>query len=183
MIKPVYVYGSGVLRKEAQNIEPNYPELNKLIEDMFETMYNSDGIGLAAPQVGLSIRLFVIDASPLAEDHPELEGFKKVFINAQIIERGGETVLFNEGCLSIPNLREDVERPDSVLIKYQDENFAFHEERFEGTAARVIQHEYDHLDGIMFTDRVSAIRKQMLKSKLNSISKGKYNASYKTKLV
>lgn len=183
MIKPVYVIGSSVLRKVAKNIESDYPKLNELIGNMFETMYNSDGIGLAAPQVGLSIRLFVIDASPLAEDHPELENFKKVFINAQIVERSEELVLFNEGCLSIPNLREDVERPDSVLIKYQDENFAFHEERFDGTAARVIQHEYDHLDGILFTDRVSAIRKQMLKGKLNTISKGKFNASYKTKLV
>ncbi|MDY0199447.1 MAG: peptide deformylase [Tenuifilaceae bacterium] len=183
MIKPVYVYGSSVLRKVAQNIEPNYPMLNELISNMFETMYNSDGVGLAAPQVGLSIRLFVIDASPLADEHPELENFKKVFINAQIVERSEELVLFNEGCLSIPNLREDVERPESVLIKYQDENFAFHEERFDGTTARVIQHEYDHLDGILFTDRVSAIRRQMLKSKLNTISKGKFNASYKTKLV
>ena len=183
MIKPVYVIGSSVLRKVAKNIESDYPKLNELIGNMFETMYNSDGIGLAAPQVGLSIRLFVIDASPLADEHPELENFKKVFINAQIVERSEELVLFNEGCLSIPNLREDVERPESVLIKYQDENFAFHEERFDGTAARVIQHEYDHLDGILFTDRVSAIRRQMLKSKLNTISKGKFNASYKTKLV
>ena len=183
MIKPVYVYGSSVLRKVAQNIEPSYPMLNELMNDMFETMYHSDGIGLAAPQVGLSIRLFVIDASPLADEHPELADFKRVFINAEIVERNGETVLFSEGCLSIPNLREDVARPDSIVIKYQDEKFAFHEEQFEGTAARVIQHEYDHLDGILFTDRVSAIRKQMLKSKLNTISKGKYNASYKTKLV
>jgi len=183
MIKPVYVYGSTVLRKVAQNIEPNYPKLDELIKDMHETMYHSDGVGLAAPQVGISIRLFVIDATPLADENPELEGFKRVFINAQIAERSKDLVLYSEGCLSIPNLREDVERPDSIVIKYQDEDFKFHEERFEGIAARIIQHEYDHLDGILYTDRVSMIRKQMLKSKLHSISKGKYNVPYKTKLV
>ena len=183
MIKPVYVYGSSVLRKTAQNIEPSYPKINELIKDMYETMYHSDGVGLAAPQIGLSIRLFVIDATPLAEENPELENFNKIFINAQIVERNDELVLYSEGCLSIPNLREDVERPDSILIKYQDENFEHHEERYEGIAARVIQHEYDHLDGILYTDRISGIRKQMLKSKLNAISKGKYNVPYKTKLV
>jgi peptide deformylase len=183
MIKPVYVYGSPVLRKVASEITPDYPNLKGLIADMFETMEHSDGIGLAAPQIGISIRLFIIDASPLAEDHPEMENFRRVFINAHIIERTGELKLYNEGCLSIPNIREDVERPESVLMSYVDENFQPHEERFEGLAARIIQHEYDHLDGILFTDKISAIRRQLLKSKLNAISKGKVNASYKVKIA
>lgn len=183
MIKPVYVYGSSILRRVAEDITPDYPNLDQLYEDMFETMYQSDGIGLAAPQVGLSIRVFVIDASPLADEHPEMEDFKKVFINAKITERTGNPVLYNEGCLSIPNIREDVERPETVTIEYLDENFAPHKEKYEGLAARIIQHEYDHLDGILFTDRVSPIRKQLLKSKLNAIAKGKFSASYRVKLV
>ncbi|MFP4557424.1 MAG: peptide deformylase [Bacteroidales bacterium] len=182
MIKPVYIYGSPVLRKTATNISPDYPELNRLIDDMFETMYHSDGIGLAAPQIGLSKRLFLIDASPLEEEHPEMKNFKKVFINAHIIERSGSNLAYNEGCLSIPNIREDIQRPESILIKYVDENFEPHEERFEGIAARIIQHEYDHLDGILFTDRVSPIRRQLLKSKLVAISKGKVNVPYKVKI-
>ena len=182
MIKPVYVYGSPVLRKVAANINPDYPNLKELIEDMFETMYQSDGIGLAAPQVGLSIRLFVIDASPLVAEHPEMENFKKVFINAQITERKGNPTLYNEGCLSIPNIREDIERPESITIEYLDENFNPKKEEYNGLAARIIQHEYDHLDGILFTDKVSAIRRQLLKSKLNAISKGKVNASYRIKI-
>lgn len=183
MIKPVYVYGSPVLRRVAQDITPDYPKLKELIDDMFDTMYHSDGIGLAAPQIGLSIRLFIIDGNPLAEDNPELEGFKKVFINAQIVEKDEHETLYNEGCLSIPNIREDVERPESIVIKYVDENFTPHEERYGGVAARIIQHEYDHLDGILFTDKVSTIRKQLLKSKLNAITKGKFNVSYKVKLA
>lgn len=183
MIKPIYVYGSPVLRRVAQDITPDYPKLKELIDDMFDTMYHSDGIGLAAPQVGLSIRLFIIDGNPLAEDNPELEGFKKVFINAQIVEKDEHETLYNEGCLSIPNIREDVERPESIVIKYVDENFTPHEERYGGVAARIIQHEYDHLDGILFTDKVSTIRKQLLKSKLNAITKGKFNVSYKVKLA
>lgn len=182
MIKPVYIYGSPVLRKTATNISPDYSELNRLIDDMFETMYHSDGIGLAAPQIGLSKRLFLIDASPLEEEHPEMKNFKKVFINAHIIERSGSNLAYNEGCLSIPNIREDIQRPESILIKYVDENFEPHEERFEGIAARIIQHEYDHLDGILFTDRVSPIRRQLLKSKLVAISKGKVNVPYKVKI-
>jgi peptide deformylase len=183
MIKPVYVYGSPVLRKVAVNISPDYPKLRELIEDMFETMHNSDGIGLAAPQVGLTIRLFVIDASPLADEHPEMQNFKRVFINAKIVERTGEIITYNEGCLSIPNIREDVDRPESVVIKYVDENFEPKEERFDGLAARIIQHEYDHLDGILFTDKVSALRRQLLKGKLTAIAKGKVSASYKVKLA
>ncbi len=183
MIKPVYIYGSPVLRKVAKDITPDYPNLKELIADMFETMYHSDGIGLAAPQIGLSIRLFMIDSTPLTENNPEIEAVKRVFINAHIIERTGENVTYNEGCLSIPNLHEDVERPESVLISYVDEDFNPHEERFEGMVARIIQHEYDHLDGMLFTDRVSPIRKRLLKSKLNAIAKGKFNASYKYKLA
>lgn len=182
MIKPVYVYGSPVLRRVASDITPDYPNLKGLIDDMFETMIHSDGVGLAAPQIGLSIRLFVIDASPFEEEHPELKDFKKVFINAHIIERTGEIISYNEGCLSIPNIREDVDRPDSVLIRYHDENFKLHEERYEGIAARIIQHEYDHLDGVLFTDLISPIKRQLLKGKLAAISKGKVNASYKVKV-
>jgi peptide deformylase len=183
MIKPVYVYGSPVLRKVSTEIASDHPKLKELIADMFETMSNSDGIGLAAPQIGIPIRLFVIDASPLEEDHPELKDFKRVFINPKIVERSENQVLYNEGCLSIPNLREDVDRPDSITIQYVDENFNEHEDYFDGIAARVIQHEYDHLEGILFTDRVSPIRRQLLKSKLNAITKGKFSASYKVKLA
>ncbi|MBC7125889.1 MAG: peptide deformylase, partial [Bacteroidales bacterium] len=166
MIRTVYVYGSPVLRKVAQNITPDYPQLDALIADMFETMEQSDGIGLAAPQIGLSIRLFVVDGTPLADDDPTLKDFRKVFINAQITERFGEKVIYNEGCLSLPGLHEDVERESKIRIRYLDEKFVEHEEVYEGMAARIIQHEYDHLDGILFTDRVSPIRKQLLRSKL-----------------
>lgn len=182
MIKPVYVYGSPVLRKVATDIKSDYPNLKGLINDMFETMHHSDGIGLAAPQVGLSIRIFVIDASPLADDHPEMKDFRRVFINAHIIERSDEEILYNEGCLSIPNIREDVQRPESILMQYVDENFEPKEERFNGLAARIIQHEYDHLEGVLFTDKVSPIKRQLLKSKLTAISKGKFSASYKVKV-
>ncbi len=183
MIKPVYVYGSPVLRKVAKEIESDYPNLSGLIDDMFETMYNSDGIGLAAPQVGIPIRLFVIDASPLGEDHPEANDFKRAFINPTIVERSPEVTLYNEGCLSIPNIREDVERPESIVIRYVDKDFNQYEERYEGILARIIQHEYDHLEGILFTDKVSSLRRQLLKSKLSAISKGKFNASYKVKIA
>ncbi|MGE0079419.1 MAG: peptide deformylase [Bacteroidales bacterium] len=182
MIYPVYIYGSPVLRKVAQDITPDYPNLSQLISDMFDTMYQSDGVGLAAPQIGLSIRLFVIDGSPLSEDDPAVEGFKKAFINAHIVERFDEVVRYSEGCLSIPNIHEEVERESKIRIKYVDENFQPHEEVFEGTAARIIQHEYDHLDGTLFVDRLSAIRRQLLKSKLTAIAKGKFKADYKYKM-
>ena len=183
MIKPVYVYGSPVLRKVSTEITSDYPNLKELIESMFETMDGSEGVGLAAPQIGLSIRLFVIDTALFGEDHPEVKGFKKVFINPKIIERSEVQNIYNEGCLSIPSLREDVERPESDTIKYFDENFVEHEEFYDGIIARVIQHEYDHLEGILFTDRVSPIRRQLLKSKLNAIVKGKFNVSYKVKIA
>lgn len=183
MIKPVYVYGSPVLRKVSTEITSDYPNLKELIESMFETMDGSEGVGLAAPQIGLSIRLFVIDTALFGEDHPEVKGFKKVFINPKIIERSEVQNIYNEGCLSIPSLREDVERPEAVTIEYFDENFVEHEEFYDGIIARVIQHEYDHLEGILFTDRVSPIRRQLLKSKLNAIVKGKFNVSYKVKIA
>jgi peptide deformylase len=182
MIRPVYIYGSPILRKIAQNIDSTYPELTQLIEDMFETMHHSDGIGLAAPQIGLSIRLIVIDASPLEEDDAALKDFKKVFINAKIIDRFGEKKLYKEGCLSIPNLREEVERLEKIRIQYLDENFTPHEEVFDGIPARILQHEYDHLEGMLFTDRVSALRRKLLSGKLLAISKGKFDVDYKYKL-
>ena len=182
MILPVYVVGSPILRKVAEDIDASYPEIKELISNMFDTMYFSDGVGLAAPQVGKSIRLFVIDASPMAEDYPELENFKRVFINANIVERFGEPWSFNEGCLSIPNLRENVIREESIRIQYLDENFQPHEDVFSGVAARVIQHEYDHLEGVLFIDKLAQIRKRMLQGKVNAISKGRFSATYKTKL-
>ncbi len=183
MIRPVYIYGSSVLRKVAQDITPEYPNIKELINDMFETMYHSDGVGLAAPQIGLSIRLFVIDATPFEEDDEEVKDFKRVFINAKIVERSGEKKLFNEGCLSIPNLREDVERDDVIRMQYLDENFEPHEEVFSGIRARIVQHEYDHLEGILFTDKVSPIRRQLLRNKLAGITKGRFSIDYKFRLA
>ena len=180
MIYPVVVYGHPVLRKKALAFEPGDVELSELITNLYETMHSSDGVGLAAPQVGISKRIFVVDASPFAEDEPELEGFRKAFVNPEIVERFGETVSFNEGCLSLPNIREDVNRPAGVRIRYVDEQFNPVEETYEGIAARIIQHEYDHLDGILFTDLVSPIRKKMLARKLQAISKGKFEAAYRT---
>ncbi|OFX19751.1 MAG: peptide deformylase [Bacteroidetes bacterium GWA2_31_9b] len=182
MIYPIVIYGSPVLRKVAQEIDKDYPELNKFITDMWETMYESDGLGLAAPQVGKSIRLFVIDGEPLEEDEPALKNFKKVFINAKIIESSAETISLNEGCLSIPNLREEVSRPIKIRIDYFDEHFNHFDEWYEGMAARVIQHEYDHIEGILFTDKVSPLTKRLIKGKLASISKGKFSVDYKFRL-
>lgn len=180
MIYPIVVYGHTVLRKVAEDIDKDYPGLDQLIPDLFETMYYSEGLGLAAPQIGKSIRIFVIDGSPVAEDEPSLAGFKKVFINAHITEKSGEQVLMNEGCLSIPNLREEVSRVSRIRINYYDENWEYHDEIYDGYKARVIQHEYDHLDGIMFTDKVSPLRRRLLKSKLTAIGKGRFEAEYKT---
>jgi peptide deformylase len=180
MIYPIVVYGHAVLRKVAEEIDKDYPGLDQLIPDLFETMYYSEGLGLAAPQIGKSIRIFVIDGTPVAEDEPSLADFKKVFINAHIIEKTGELVPMNEGCLSIPNLREEVNRESKIRITYYDENWEFHDEIYDGFKARVIQHEYDHLDGIMFTDKVSPLRRRLLKSKLTAISKGRFEAEYKT---
>ncbi len=182
MIYPIVVYGHSVLRKAARDIDENFENLAEFIENMFETMNDSDGIGLASPQIGKDIRLFVVDASPLEEDEPELKDFRKVFINPQIVERTGEKSNFNEGCLSIPNIREEVNREPEIRIQYYDENFDFHDEVYKGVSSRIIQHEYDHLDGIMFTDRVSPIKKRLLKGKLQAISRGKFEVSYKTRL-
>ena len=182
MIYPIVIYGSPVLRKVAKEIDKDYPDFDKFIEDMWETMYQSDGLGLAAPQVGKSVRLFVIDGSPLEEDEPALKDFKKVFINAQILEKVGDDNIVNEGCLSIPLLREDVVRPSKIRIEYYDENFNFHDEWFEGMAARGIQHEYDHTEGILFTDRVAPIKKRLIKGKLQATTKGKFKVDYKVRL-
>jgi peptide deformylase len=177
---PIVVYGHPVLKKIAVEIEEDYPDLQNLISDMFDTMYHSEGLGLAAPQIGKSIRLFVIDGAPVAEDEPELANFKKAFINAHIVEKNGELVPMNEGCLSIPNLREEFKRESHIRIKYFDENWEFHDEVFDGYKARIIQHEYDHLDGILFVDRINPLRKRLLKGKLTDITKGKFEADYKT---
>lgn len=182
MVYPIHLYGLPVLRKVAQAIDKDYKDLNQFIADMYETMYKSDdGIGLAAPQVGVSIRLFVIDLSMLAEDDASFKDFKKTFINAEIIERFGNDVTREEGCLSIPGIHENVSRKDSIRIKYVDENFVAHEEEYSGFAARVIQHEYDHLEGHMFIDHISPIRRQLIKGKLTNIVKGKTNCRYKHK--
>ena len=185
MILPIYVYGHPVLRKVAQHIDPTtYPNLPELIANMYETMYNAEGVGLAAPQVGLEDRIFVVDLEPLADDeHPEYKNFKKVFINAEITERSGELALVEEGCLSIPGIHEKVPREDFVRISYLDENLQPHNEEYRGYMARVIQHEYDHLDAIMFTDRISPLRKRMVKSKLANLEKGKVSCGYRVKTV
>ena len=180
MVYPIYVIGHPVLRKKAANINRDYPGLNDLISDLFETMYRSDGIGLAAPQIGKSIRIFVVDGTPIADDEPDLEDFRHVFINAEITERSGEVVPMTEGCLSIPKLHEEVNRESFIRISYYDENWIWHEDTFEGYKARIIQHEYDHLDGILFTDKVSPIRKRLLKTKLAALGKGKFDVHYKT---
>lgn len=180
MVYPIYVIGHPVLRKKAGNIDRDHPGLNELVSDMFETMYRSDGIGLAAPQIGKSIRIFVVDGTPIADDEPELEDFRHVFINAEIIERSGEVVPMTEGCLSIPRLHEEVNRESFIRINYYDENWIWHEDVFEGYKARIIQHEYDHLDGVLFTDKVSPIRKRLLKTKLAALGKGKFDVHYKT---
>ncbi len=178
---PIIAYGDPVLRKKAVDIPSDYPDLKLLIENMFETMYSAHGVGLAAPQIGLSVRLFVVDASPFAEDDANLKDFKRVFINAHIVDEGGDKWNFNEGCLSIPDIREDVSRHQHVRISFLDENWNLREEAFSGLAARVIQHEYDHIDGKLFTDKLSPLRKAMLKNRLDSISKGFVKVDYKMK--
>ena len=186
MILPVVAYGDPVLRKVCQNIDKDYPNLETLIANMRETMYNASGVGLAAPQIGKAIRLFVIDASPFADDEDisekdrtALKDFNKVFINAQILEEEGDEWVFNEGCLSIPDVREDVFRQPKIKIEYQDENFDKHTEVLDGLAARVFQHEYDHIEGILFTDKLSSLKKRLIKKKLENISKGKIRADYR----
>jgi len=179
---PITVYGDPMLRRKAKPVDKNDKGLNEVIENMWETMYYSDGVGLAAPQVGKSIRIFLIDASSGADEEPELKDFKKVFINPEIIETTGDSWVMNEGCLSLPEIREDVSRPDTVHLKYLDENFVEHDEVFSGFAGRVIQHEYDHLEGILFVDYLSPLRKRLLKGKLNNIARGKVQPHYRIKI-
>lgn len=183
MIYPIVIYGSPVLRQIAKDIDARYPDLDNLLADMYETMYTADGMGLAAPQIGKSVRVFVVDATTLEDEDPSLKDFRKAFINPHIMELNGESVVMNEGCLSLPKLREDVDRHNKVRIQYYDENWKFFDEVYEGLKARIIQHEYDHLDGILFIDRIPAIRKKLIKGKLNDITRGKVNISYKTKLM
>jgi len=180
MTYPIVIYGHPILRKVAEDIDRDYPDLQQVIDDLFESMHNSEGMGLAAPQIGKSIRIFVIDGTPIADDEPSLADFKKAFINAHITEKNGELQPMSEGCLSIPNLREEVNRESHVRIEYYDENWVFHDEVYDGYKARIIQHEYDHLEGILFTDKVNPLRKRLIKSKLAAISKGKFEVDYKT---
>ena len=186
MILPIIAYGDPVLRKKAIDVSSDYPNFKELIETMYETMYNAYGVGLAAPQIGLSIRLFIVDASPFAEDESlsveeqnQLKEFKCTFINAKILDETGDEWVFNEGCLSIPNIREDVIRKPKIKIQYQDDNFKIHSKEFDGLLARVIQHEYDHIEGVLFTDKISNFKKRLIKGKLVNISKGKINIDYK----
>ena len=181
MVYPIFVYGSPVLRKVAKEIDKNYPKLNEFIENMFETMQKSDGIGLAAPQIGESIRLFVINGAPWSEDDESLRYFKKTFINAKIYERSGDDNVYNEGCLSLPGIREEITRKSKIKISYYDENFELHDEEFDGLKARVIQHEYDHIDGILLIDHLPPLKRKLLKRRLTDISKGIVDVSYKIK--
>jgi len=188
MILPIIAYGDPVLKKVAMDIDQDYPNLSELIANMFETMYNAYGVGLAAPQIGQSIRIFIVDASPFAEDdelteeeRKVLEGFKKIFINPQILIEEGDEWAFNEGCLSIPDVREDVFRKPELTIRYQDENFKTYTETYSGLIARVIQHEYDHIEGILFTDKLSPLKKRLIKNRLNNISMGKIKVDYRMK--
>lgn len=186
MILPIVAYGDPVLRKKCKEITPDYPNLEDLIKNMWETMYQAYGVGLAAPQVGVPIRLFMIDPTAFADDDSleekekeVLSNLKKVFINPVIVSEEGEEWAFNEGCLSIPDVREDVFRKSIVTIEYQDEDFNSHRETYDGIAARVIQHEYDHIEGILFTDKLSSLKKRLIKGKLANISKGKIEAEYR----
>lgn len=197
MVLPIVVYGDPVLRKVAEDIDENYPDLEKLIKDMFDTMYGASGVGLAAPQVGKAIRLFIVDTEPFVtdeddedydedefspEERKQLKAFKRVFINARIISEEGEPWKFREGCLSIPKIREEVLRKDTITIEYYDEKFKKHTETFDGLIARVIQHEYDHIQGVLFTDKISPFIRKLISGKLSDISKGKISADYKIKV-
>lgn len=182
MVLPIVAYGDPVLKKKAEEIDEKYPELNTLIENMFETMYGAQGVGLAAPQIGLSIRLFIVDATPFSEGEdgdPACEDFKRVFINPIIFEETGEEWGFEEGCLSIPHIREEVKRKETLKIEYYDENWDLYEEELSGFPARIVQHEYDHIEGILFTDKISPLRRTLLQGKLADISKGNVDAAYK----
>lgn len=186
MILPIVAYGDPVLKKRAIEITPEHPNLEQIIANMYESMYGAFGVGLAAPQIGLSIRLFLVDTAPFSDDESysveeqaQLNSFKRTFINPKMLDESGEEWSFNEGCLSIPNVREEVLRKPTIKIEYQDEDFKTHVEEFEGLIARVIQHEYDHIEGILFTDKVSSLKKRLLKGKLSNISKGKTSVDYR----
>lgn len=186
MIYPIVAYGDPVLRKKTKEVGKDYPNLDAILENMFDTMYGAHGIGLAAPQVGMPIRIFIVDATPFEDDEDLSEAertyvstFKRVFINPVIIEETGDEWAFNEGCLSIPDVREDVFRQDTITIEYLDENFKAHTETINGIAARIIQHEYDHIEGILFTDKLSPLKKRLIKGKLANISKGKISVDYR----
>lgn len=187
MIYPIVAYGDPVLRKKTKEISRDYPDLNILIDNMWETMYASSGVGLAAPQIGNSIRLFVVDSKQILDnledkensDWKDEEGVKEVFINAKVIKKEGEEWLYNEGCLSIPKIREDVSRPDEVHIQYYDTDFKFHDKKFEGLSGRIIQHEYDHIEGILFIDYLKPLKKRLLKRRLEEISQGEIKVDYK----
>lgn len=186
MILPIVAYGDPILKKRASDIDRDHPDLDSLIDDMFETMYNAKGIGLAAPQIGESLRLFIVDASPFGDDEEDPEAqkvkdFKEVFINAEIRDTYGENYPFEEGCLSIPNIREDVLRDDEISIRYYDRDWNLQEREFDGYAARIIQHEYDHIEGVLFVDRLNPLKRRMLKRRLNDISQGSTKVEYKMK--
>ena len=190
MILPIYVYGQPVLRKVAEDIAPDYPNLKELIANMFETMDNAEGVGLAAPQVGLPVRVVVVDLDVLSEDYPEYKGFRKAYINPHILEVSGEEVSMEEGCLSLPGIHEAVKRGNKIHVTYMDEDMVSemcirdrHDEIVEGYLARVMQHEFDHLEGKMFIDHLSPLRKQMIKGKLNAMLKGKAHCTYKVRTV
>ncbi len=181
MIYPIVIYGSQILRNESVDVTSDYPDLKKLVEDMFLTLDEAGGVGLAAPQIGKNIRLFIVDCTPWAEEHPELTDYKRVFVNPEIYEESEQTGLFSEGCLSLPGLYEDVRRPTSIRMRYLDENFTPHDEEFSGLPARVIQHEYDHIEGMVFTDHLSPLRRNLIKNKLVNLAKGRFRCAYKTK--
>ena len=186
MVLPIVAYGDPVLRKVGKEIEKDFPKLEELIANMWETMYNASGVGLAAPQIGLPLRIFIVDATPFAEDDEltaaeqnTLKDFKKVFINARIVEETGKDWVFNEGCLSIPDIREDVSRKDTITLTFVGEDFQEVTETYDGILARIIQHEYDHIEGILFTDKLSSLKKRLLKGRLSNISKGKIDVDYR----
>lgn len=182
MILPIYTYGQGVLRKETEEIDENYENLKQLISDMFETLRSADGVGLAAPQVGLPIRVMVVDLDAVSEDMPQFKGYLRAYINPYIEETDGEMVPYEEGCLSFPGIHEKVNRPSRVRVSWLDEDFNEHDEWFEGFPARVMQHEIDHLDGKCFIDRMSPLRRQMNKKALSNIASGRFNCDYKVKI-
>jgi len=180
MVLPVYVYGSEVLRKRSEEISLDWPDLKQFIADMWDTMNNAEGVGLAAPQLGKPIRLFVVDGATLGKDRPELKDFKRVMINPKILEHSASRCSYNEGCLSLPDIHVDIDRPDWIVIEYFDEELQKKTERLTGFSCRMVQHEFDHLEGILFTDKATPIRKKLLHSKLQSIAKGKGKAAYRT---